>query len=162
MSLFAYNNQTKHLSGAGKTQFLLSLLLGAQLPAPHGVSRSAIYISTESSLPTTRLAQMLRDNSQLQGEEGVPKPSLDRIVGIMTPDLESQDHILRFQLPVAIQRFNVGLVVIDSITANFRAEFDREGPNGTPAQIGKKNGINMAKRCDFSFPPVFLSFHLFS
>lgn len=37
-------------------------------------------------------------------------------------DLESQDHILNYQLPVAIARYNVGLVVIDSITSNYRAE----------------------------------------
>lgn len=37
-------------------------------------------------------------------------------------DLETQDHILNYQLPVAIARYNVGLVVIDSITSNYRAE----------------------------------------
>lgn len=37
-------------------------------------------------------------------------------------DLETQDHILNYQLPVAISRHNVGLVVIDSITSNYRAE----------------------------------------
>lgn len=37
-------------------------------------------------------------------------------------DLETQDHILNYQLPVAITRHNVGLVVIDSITSNYRAE----------------------------------------
>lgn len=37
-------------------------------------------------------------------------------------DLETQDHILNYQLPVAITRYKVGLVVIDSITSNYRAE----------------------------------------
>lgn len=37
-------------------------------------------------------------------------------------DLETQDHILNYQLPVAIERYNVGIVVIDSITSNYRAE----------------------------------------
>lgn len=37
-------------------------------------------------------------------------------------DLETQDHIFNYQLPVAIKRYNVGLVVIDSITSNYRAE----------------------------------------
>lgn len=37
-------------------------------------------------------------------------------------DLETQDHILNYQLPVAIARYDVGLVVIDSITSNYRAE----------------------------------------
>ncbi len=53
-------------SGAGKTQFLLSLLLAVQLPAPHGISRPAIYISTEAPLSTTRLSQMLASNEVFQ------------------------------------------------------------------------------------------------
>jgi DNA repair protein RAD57 len=67
-----------------------------------------------------------------------PIPSLDRVISIVTPDLESQDHILRFQLPVAIRRHNIGLVVLDSVAANYRAEFERPG--------AIKNGANMAKR----------------
>src|SRR5690606_29343826 len=47
-------------SGAGKTQFLLSLCLAVQLPPPRGLARQALYISTESGLSTSRLAQMLR------------------------------------------------------------------------------------------------------
>ncbi|KFY25715.1 hypothetical protein V491_01624, partial [Pseudogymnoascus sp. VKM F-3775] len=45
-------------SGSGKTQILLLLLLAVQLPAPHGLNRSAVYITTESSLPTSRLEQL--------------------------------------------------------------------------------------------------------
>ena len=123
-------------SGAGKTQFLLGLLLATQLPPPHGLSRSALYISTESALPTTRLSQMLSTHHILASAN--PKPSLDRVISIVTPDLESQDHILRYQLPVAIRRHNIGLVVLDSVAANYRAEFERPGAS--------KNGANMAKR----------------
>lgn len=68
-------------------------------------------------------------------------PSLSRILSIQTPDLESQDHILRYQLPVAIKRHNIGIVVIDSITANFRAEFERRGGGRV-----KEGAAAMAKR----------------
>ncbi|KAF2462393.1 P-loop containing nucleoside triphosphate hydrolase protein [Lineolata rhizophorae] len=125
-------------SGAGKTQFLLTLLLSVQLPPPAGLSKSALYISTESALPTVRLAQLLRNHPRLQQHhqkrDNNPKtattttPSLSRIHTISTPDLEAQEHILRYQLPVAIARYNVGLVAIDSIAANFRAEFDVPAP----------------------------------
>ena len=37
-------------------------------------------------------------------------------------DLEVQEHILEYQLPTAIRRYNAGLVVLDSVAANFRAE----------------------------------------
>lgn len=49
-------------------------------------------------------------------------PSLGRILTLQTPDLESQDHILTYQLPVALARHKVGLVILDSIAANYRAE----------------------------------------
>lgn len=52
-------------------------------------------------------------------------------------DLETQDHILNYQLPVAISRYNVGLVVIDSITANFRAEHTSHDVNSLSTRSGE-------------------------
>jgi DNA repair protein RAD57 len=136
-------------SGAGKTQFLLTLMLAVQLPPPHGLSKSATYISTEAALSTSRLSQLLKTHPFLQSlPEDAPKPSLSRIHSIQTKDLESQDHILRYQVPVAIERFNVGLVIIDSIAANYRAELHEESL--TPARNVHRNtavnGIGMAER----------------
>jgi DNA repair protein RAD57 len=51
--------------------------------------------------------------------------------------LETQDHILNYQLPVAISRFNVGLVVIDSIAANYRAEHTSNSMQGMSARSGE-------------------------
>lgn len=131
-------------SGAGKTQFLLTLLLSVQLAPPHGLSKSAIYISTEAALATTRLNQLLREHPLLSSLPKSSKPSLQRILSIQTPDLESQDHILRYQLPIAITRHNVGLIVIDSIAANYRAEFER--PEGTSHGQQRAGGLAMAQR----------------
>ncbi|KAJ5418765.1 uncharacterized protein N7487_002315, partial [Penicillium crustosum] len=50
-------------------------------------------------------------------------PSLEDILSINAMDLETQDHILNFHLPVAIERYDIGLVIIDSITSNYRAEY---------------------------------------
>ena len=58
-------------------------------------------------------------------------------MSIQTPDLESQEHIITYQLPIAIARHDVGLVVIDSIAANYRAE--RSGPNA-PAALAERAG----------------------
>jgi DNA repair protein RAD57 len=86
-------------------------------------------------LPTTRLSQLLRIHPVLTSSN--PKPTLDKVISIVTPDLESQDHILRFQVPVAIERHGVRLIILDSVAANYRAEFERPG-GGT--------GANMAQR----------------
>ena len=107
-------------SGAGKTQLLLSLLLSAQLPPPHGLGRPTLYISTEHALPTHRLSQILRNKPILSK---VPQAeSLSKILTLQTPDLESQEHILTYQLPIALVRHNIGLCIIDSIAANYREE----------------------------------------
>ncbi|CAL5870682.1 uncharacterized protein PFLUO_LOCUS4922 [Penicillium psychrofluorescens] len=110
-------------SGSGKTQFLLSILLSVQLPkSKGGLDRRAVYISTEHPLSTPRLSQLLECHPCLSSLPDDEKPSLQNVLAINAMDLETQDHILNFQLPVAIARYNVGLVVIDSITSNYRAE----------------------------------------
>ena len=123
-------------SGAGKTQLLLSLLLSVQLSTPHGVESSSCYISTEHPLPTSRLHELLKSNPIILDRSTASDhpPSLSRILTLSTPDLESQEHILNFQLPIALQRHKVGLVVIDSIAANFRAE--RSTTDTSAAAIG--------------------------
>lgn len=113
------------LSAAGKTQLLLSLLLAVQLPPPHGLNKSALYISTEAPLQTKRLAQLLATHPRFASLPVADRPALSRIQSTQLHDLESQEHVLRYQLPVQIQRSNVGLVIVDSVAANFRAEFDR-------------------------------------
>ncbi|KAJ5365756.1 DNA recombination and repair protein Rad51 C-terminal [Penicillium concentricum] len=109
-------------SGSGKTQFLLSLCLAVQLPKPQGLRRRAIYISTEHPLSTPRLSQLLECHPILSTLPAEQAPSLQDILSINAMDLETQDHILNFHLPVAIERYNIGLVIIDSITSNYRAE----------------------------------------
>jgi DNA repair protein RAD57 len=93
-----------------------------QLAPPRGLEKRAIYISTEAALSTPRLSQMLKSHPDLSSLPPSRAPSLTNILSINAMDLESQDHILNYQVPVAVQRYNVGLVVIDSITANYRAE----------------------------------------
>lgn len=111
-------------SGSGKTQILLLLTLTVQLPPSRGgLGRPAVYISTEAPLSTLRLIQLKNYISH-----DVPvseQPTTDKVFSIVCSDLETQEHIIRYQLPVLVQKFDVGLVVIDSIAANFRAEFER-------------------------------------
>ncbi|KAG9200618.1 hypothetical protein G6514_006796 [Epicoccum nigrum] len=125
-------------SGAGKTQLLLTLLLAVQLPAPLGLCKSAVYISTEAVLSTTRLAQLLSSHPAFARVSPEERPSLANVLAIQTPDLESQEHILRYQLPVAIEKHNIGLVILDSVAANYRAEFDKKGASNGAASMAKR------------------------
>lgn len=125
-------------SGAAKTNFLLALSLAVQLPAPHGLGRHALYISTESGLSTVRLSQMLSHHPLLSRLSRDDRPSLDNVHSAVTPDLESQEHIMEFQVPVMVERYNIGLIILDSVAANYRAEFERSA--------GRNRGSNMATR----------------
>lgn len=117
--------QLTKCSAVGKTQFLLTLLLSVQLPVPHGLAKSALYMSTEAPLQTTRLAQILKAHPTLSALSAEQRPSLSRVHSTHIHDVEAQEHILRYQVPVAIKEQNIGLLVIDSVAANYRAEFDR-------------------------------------
>ncbi len=112
-------------SAAGKTQLLLTLLLAVQLSPPLGPGKSALYISTEAPLQTTRLTQILKGHPRLSSLSAEERPSLSRIQSTHIHDVEAQEHVLRYQVPVAIQKQNIGLLIIDSIAANYRAEFDK-------------------------------------
>jgi DNA repair protein RAD57 len=117
---------------------LLTLLLAVQLPAPLGLDKSAVYISTEAVLSTTRLAQLLSSHPAFTRVSPEERPSLAKVLAIQTPDLESQEHILRYQLPVAIKKHNIGLVILDSVAANYRAEFDKKGASNGAASMAKR------------------------
>lgn len=74
-------------------------------------------------MPTGRLLQILEEHPFFSNlPPGSPRPSLENVLCITTVDLETQEHILNYQIPIAVSRYNIGLLVIDSITANYRAE----------------------------------------
>jgi DNA repair protein RAD57 len=107
-----------------------------------GLNAGAVYIGTESSLATIRLNQIassLTDTLTISPPPGLPDEDIehalrglathgDRIYYYNCSDLETQEHIVTYQLPVMLQRFRVGLVILDSVTANYRAEFERPPP----------------------------------
>jgi len=119
---------TTAYSAVGKTQFVLSLLLAAQLPPPQGLGRRTLYLSTESSLNTVRLNQILRAHSRYLDLPLEERPSTDNILTVTAHNLEKQEHVTTYQLPEAVRRYDVGLIVIDSIAANFRVEFQGASP----------------------------------
>ncbi|OLL26060.1 DNA repair protein rhp57 [Neolecta irregularis DAH-3] len=100
-------------AASGKSTLAVTTLLTVQSTA----SPESIYVSTESGLSTTRIYQIAK-------RLGIPSSNPgDKIHCILCPDLEVQDHIIRYQLPVLLSRQKIGLIVLDSVTANYRIEY---------------------------------------
>ena len=133
-------------SASGKTNFLLTLCITIQLPIEFGglgasifssgnsnsdTNVKTLYIPTESSLATQRLEQIIEHFSNLLETNGISRnnsqffPKLDNVIttsNIMS-NLEEQDHILKYQLPVILSRdSSIKLVILDSLTHHLRVQ----------------------------------------
>jgi DNA repair protein RAD57 len=104
-------------SGAGKTQLALQLSLLVQLPIDHGgLSGSACYLTTSTSLPTPRLIQLLHQHPLLAGS----RCTLDNIQTSATKSVSSLLHALTDILPASINAAKarsapLKLLIIDSL-----------------------------------------------
>ncbi|KAK9931755.1 hypothetical protein M0R45_019019 [Rubus argutus] len=114
-------------SSCGKTQFCLQLALFAQLPPSHGgLSASSLYLHTEFPFPFRRLHQLAHSFSSSHRNLIAPDPCEDVYVHAVHDAhqlLDIMPHIESF-LASSKTRFPVRLIVIDSIAALFRSEFD--------------------------------------
>lgn len=107
---------------------MLNLLLTAQLPAPKGLGRSVMYLSTEDKLNTSRLHQILKSNPHYQDLSSEERPSLDRIFTMSTHNFDHQENIILYKLAHLVESNDIGLIVIDSVAANFRTQFQGISP----------------------------------
>lgn len=117
-------------SGTGKTQLSLQLLLAAQLPTScGGLSASSLYLHSEFPFPIRRLHQLSVCRPHL------PDNPLDRI---FVQPLHSADHLLDVlpRLDYLVPKLNIKLIVIDSVAALFRGEFDN-----TPLELKRRSSM---------------------
>ncbi|XP_045916579.1 DNA repair protein XRCC3 isoform X1 [Micropterus dolomieu] len=115
-------------SGAGKTQLALQLCLSVQYPTQHGgLDSGAVYICTEDTFPIRRLQQLISGQSCLRPDVS---PSLisslrfsDHVYIEHAADLDSLQVCLSRRVPLLLARGLVRLLVVDSVAALFRSEF---------------------------------------
>ncbi|MEA3254979.1 MAG: DNA repair and recombination protein RadA, partial [Candidatus Altiarchaeota archaeon] len=107
--------------GSGKTQIGHQLAVTVQLPKDKGgLNRSAIYIDTENTFRPERIQQM----AKALGMD--PKKVLGNI---HVARAYNSDHqmLLAEKASELAGEYNVGLVVVDSLTAHFRVEYAGRG-----------------------------------
>lgn len=103
--------------GTGKTQVCMQLSVNVQLPPEEGgLSGKALYIDTEGTFRWERIEKMARAVS-LDPDEAMKNIIVARAI--------STDHQIAIvnEAMELITRENIRLLVIDSVTSHFRAEY---------------------------------------
>ncbi|MEM0194026.1 MAG: DNA repair and recombination protein RadA, partial [Metallosphaera sp.] len=104
--------------GSGKTQICHQVSVNVQLPSEKGgLSGKALYIDTEGTFRTERIKAM----ASALGLE--PKEVLQNIMSIRAINTDHQIAIVEELQDIISKDNTIKLVVVDSITSHFRAEY---------------------------------------
>ncbi|KAI4335423.1 hypothetical protein L6164_014068 [Bauhinia variegata] len=132
-------------SGSGKTQFCLQLVLAAQLPPSRGgLYGSSFYIYTEFPFPKKRLRELCskfrsshKDLFPSDGSNGDDPCDRVLIQGVSTADkLFEEMRTIESYLVHSKSRLPIRVIVIDSIAALFRSDFDN-----TPLDLKRRSSL---------------------
>lgn len=111
-------------SGAGKTQICLQLSLAIQVSInQYGHRGGVAYICTEDAFPVKRLNQLI---SQRFTKHKDKIAFSDNIYIEHVEDVKGLVACLSVKLPTLIDKRKIQLLIIDSIAAPFRCEYDKE------------------------------------
>ncbi|RLI79150.1 DNA repair and recombination protein RadA [Archaeoglobales archaeon] len=103
-------------SSSGKSQLCFQLAVNVQLPKDKGgLEGAVIFIDTEGTLRPERILQMA-------AAKGLGRDVLSNIYAAQAYTTEKQIRLLESVFELA-ERLNVRLLIVDSLTANFRREF---------------------------------------
>lgn len=107
--------------GSGKTQMCHQLSVNVQLPeSKGGLGKGAIYVDTENTFRPERIVSMA------EGLELDPDKVLEKVH--VARAYNSDDQIIWADKAGEIaQEEKIGLIVVDSLTAHFRAEYSGRG-----------------------------------
>ena len=107
--------------GSGKTQVCHQLAVNVQLPYEKGgLNGSALYIDTENTFRPERIMQM----AKAVGLD--PEQALENIYVARAYNSDHQ-MVLAEKAREIVQEKNIKLVIVDSLTAHFRAEYVGRG-----------------------------------
>ncbi|XP_050405437.2 DNA repair protein XRCC3 [Patella vulgata] len=112
-------------SASGKTQFCLQLCLTVQLPVTHGgLAGGAVYICTEDAFPNKRLQQLISHyNEKYSGLKERIQFS-DNIYIEHISDYDGLTYCIHKKLPVLLAQGLIQLVIVDSVAALFRCDYE--------------------------------------
>jgi KaiC/GvpD/RAD55 family RecA-like ATPase len=108
-------------ASVGKSHLMLQLAATVQLPpALGGLGKPAIYIETESGGPRTQRLQAILDG--MNRKHGPGTVSAEHVQCYYCNDIEELLHVIKYQLPVLIEKLGAGILLLDSLAAFFRGD----------------------------------------
>ncbi len=113
---------------SGKSQVGFQLCVNAQRPPEEGgVGGNVLFIDTESTFRPDRIAQIAKENNMDPGEV---------LKHIYVARAENSDHqmILVDKAPELIEKNNIKVVIVDSLTSHFRSDYIGRGALGERQQ----------------------------
>jgi DNA repair protein RadA len=107
--------------GGGKSQLAFQLSVNVQLPTDAGgLGRNCLFIDTENTFSPQRIVQMTR------GLKLEPEKILRNIYVSRAFNSEHQMLLIE-KAPEMVEEKNIGLIVVDSLTSHFRADYVGRG-----------------------------------
>jgi DNA repair protein RadA len=107
--------------GSGKTQICHQLAVSVQLPEDKGgLEKNAVYIDTENTFRPERIIQMS------EALELDPTKVLDNIVVARAYNSDHQ-MLMAEKAEDLIKEKNIGIIVVDSLTSQFRSDYTGRG-----------------------------------
>ncbi|KAF5119850.1 hypothetical protein DV452_001425 [Geotrichum candidum] len=108
-------------ASVGKSHLMLQLAATVQLPpAQGGLGKPAIYIETESGGPRTQRLQAILDG--MNRKYGPGTVSAEQVQCYYCNDIEELLHVIKYQLPVLIEKLGAGILLLDSLAVFFRGD----------------------------------------
>lgn len=137
--------------GSGKSQLGFQAAVNALLPKKRGgLNKNSVIIDTEGTLRPERLEQIGK-------AAGLKKK--DILKRILTVRAYNSDHqiLLVDKLPEIIRENNIGVVVLDSLTSQFRSDYTGRGTLATRQQKLNKHLHTLQKIADVYNVAIFVT-----
>lgn len=126
--------------GSGKTQIAHQLAVTVQMPKEEGgLEKGAIYIDTENTFRPDRIQHMA---------EAVGMDTNEALKNIQVARAYNSDHqmLLAEKAAELMTEKDIGLVVVDSLTAHFRAEYTGRGTLSSRQQKLNRHMHTLSRR----------------
>lgn len=122
---------------SGKSQLCHQLAVTVQLPPEHGgLGKKAIYIDTEGTFSPARIMQIAE---RFKEEKGWKKDTKDILKDVMYARAKNSDVqqaiVIKLLEMMSQDPGEYGIVIVDSVTAHFRAEYAGRGTLAERQQI---------------------------